>query len=197
MNIHWTFYQFQNTSSRGEDLMATEVGNFQKNREYFLGNNLKKRCIKRDYKGIHDRFLRDHVFRGRMIENSRDEEVCRAWDVLADEDDTYHTSEEYFHYKNKWWLHLNKSCSDTLPLRKRSDFKTSVVYIKTFTSTSWRRPTRAHTLLKVQRMETSIEFFLHLVAMERILVVFLRIQRKSRKKRQAKACDRTEQPVVY
>ena len=28
-------------------------------------------------------------------------------------------------------------------------------------------------------METSIEFFFHLVAMERILVVFLRIQRKS------------------
>ena len=30
-------------------------------------------------------------------------------------------------------------------------------------------------------METGIEFFFHLVAMERILVVFLRIQRKSRK----------------
>ena len=28
-------------------------------------------------------------------------------------------------------------------------------------------------------METGIEFFLHLVAMARILVVFLRIQRKS------------------
>ena len=39
--------------------------------------------------------------------------------------------------------------------------------------------------------------FLHLVAMERILVVFLRIQRKSRKRWQAKVCDRTGQPVVY
>ena len=46
-------------------------------------------------------------------------------------------------------------------------------------------------------METGIEFFLHLVAMERFLVVFLRIQRKSRKKRQAKACDRTGQHVAY
>ena len=63
-------------------------GTLPGNREYFLANNLKKRCIKRDYKGIHDRFLRDHVFRGRMIENSRDEEVYRAWDVLADEDHT-------------------------------------------------------------------------------------------------------------
>ena len=42
-----------------------------------------KRCIKRQFKGIHDRFLRDHVFRERMIENNRDEDVCRAWDVLA------------------------------------------------------------------------------------------------------------------
>ena len=59
-----------------------------------------------------------------MIENNRNEEVFRRWDVLADENLTYHQSEEeYFHYKNKWWLHLNKSDSDTLPLRKRSDFK--------------------------------------------------------------------------
>ena len=43
---------------------------------------------------------------------------------LQTEDHTYHLSEqEYFFYKNKWWLHSNKSGSDTLPLRKRSDFK--------------------------------------------------------------------------
>ena len=59
-----------------------------------------------------------------MIEHNRGEEVCRRWDVLADEDHTYHLSEkEYFYYKNKWWLHSNKSGSDTLPLRKRSDIK--------------------------------------------------------------------------
>ena len=59
-----------------------------------------------------------------MIEHDRDEEVCRRWDVLADEDHTDHLSEkEYFYYKNKWCLHLNKSGSDTLPLRNRSDLK--------------------------------------------------------------------------
>ena len=42
-------------------------------------------------------------------------------------------------------------------------------------------------------METGIEFFFHVVAMERILVVFLRIQRKSIKRRQAKVFDRTGQ----
>ena len=42
-------------------------------------------------------------------------------------------------------------------------------------------------------MEIVVEFFLHLVAMERILVVFLRIQRKSIKE----DCDRTGRLVVY
>ena len=46
--------------------------------------------------------MRDPIFCGRMIKNSRDEEVCRAWDVLADEDRTYHMSEEeHFYYKQK------------------------------------------------------------------------------------------------
>ena len=106
-------------------------GKLPENRECYLANNLQKRCIKRDYKGIHDRFLRDHIFRGRMIENSRDEEVCRAWDVLADEDHTYHVSEEeYFYHKNNWWISLNKSGNDTQPLRKRSDFKQALSTLK-------------------------------------------------------------------
>ena len=50
-----------------------------------------------------------------------------------------------------------------------------------------------HALLEVQTMEIVVEFFLHLVAMERILVVFLRIQRKSTKE----DYDRTGRPVVY
>ena len=44
-------------------------GKLPEDKAYHLANNLKKRCKKRDYKGINDRFLRDHVFRERMIEN--------------------------------------------------------------------------------------------------------------------------------
>ena len=93
-------------------------------KEYYLANQLMKKCRKKKFQGIHDRFLRDHEFRVRMIEHDRDEEVCRRWDVLADDDHTYHLSEqEYFYYKNKWWLHSNRSGSNTLRLRNRSDFK--------------------------------------------------------------------------
>ena len=46
--------------------------------------NRKKKCKKKKFQGIHDRLLLDHAFRVRMIENNRNEEVCRRWDVLAD-----------------------------------------------------------------------------------------------------------------
>ena len=133
-----------------------------------------------------------------MIQHYRDEEVCRAWDILAEQDHTYRMSEaEYFHYRQNWWISLSKSGNDTQPVRKRSDFNHALSTLNRFTPRSWRTTTRAHTLLEVQGMETGIEFFLLLVAMARILDVFLRIQRKSKKRWQAKVCDRTEQPVVY
>ena len=104
-------------------LHGHRYGKLPENREYYQAHNLKKRCIKRQFKGIHDRFLRDHVFRSRMIENKRDEDVCRAWDVLAEQDHTYRMSEsEYFHYRQNWWITFNKSGNNTQPLRKCSDF---------------------------------------------------------------------------
>ena len=78
-------------------------------REYFSANQLKKKCKKKFLQGIHDRFIRDETSRNRMIENGRDEDVCRQGDALADEDHTHHlTSQEYHHYKSNWWLHSNK-----------------------------------------------------------------------------------------
>ena len=68
--------------------------------------------------------MRDHGFRNRMIENHRDEDLCRRWDALADEDHTHHlTAQEYLHYKSKWRLHSKNQGSNTMPLRHRPDFK--------------------------------------------------------------------------
>ena len=74
---------------------------------------------------ILDQFLRDHEFRIRMTEHHRDEEVCRPWDGLANEDDTHHLSEqEYFYYENNWLLFfVLKKNSNTISLSNRSDFK--------------------------------------------------------------------------
>ena len=119
-----------------------------------------------------------------MSERNRDEEVCRRWDVLADEDHTYHLSEkECLCYKNKWWLHLNKSGSDTLPLRKRSDFKQALSTLeRLFTPRSRRRTIRAHFFLQAQTMAVGIEFVLYMVEMARFLVVFFNSESQGRGK---------------
>ena len=66
--------------------------------------------------------IKNSVFR--MIENGRDEDVCRQWDALADEDHTHHlTPQENYHYKSNWWLHSNKTSSNTVPVKHRDDFK--------------------------------------------------------------------------
>ena len=65
-------------------------------REYEISNQLKKKCKKKFFQGIHDRFIRDEQFRKRMVENDRDEDACRQIDDLANEDHTHHlTPQEY------------------------------------------------------------------------------------------------------
>ena len=92
--------------------------------EYYIANSLKKKCKKKFYLGIHDRFIQDEKFRENMLDNGRTEEICGQMDALADEDHTHHlTSQEYFYYKSNWWLRSNKIGFDTMPIRHRSDFK--------------------------------------------------------------------------
>ena len=83
---------------------------------------MRKRCIKRNFDGIHDRFLKDPVFRESQLEHDRTEEVCIQMDKHAQKDFTYHmTQAEYFRYRKNWWISLNKS-GKTGPVRDRSDF---------------------------------------------------------------------------
>ena len=65
-----------------------------------------------------------------MIENGRDEDACPQMDALADEDHTHHlTLQEYYYYKSSWWVRLNKTGSDTVPVQRRPDFQTSMVFL--------------------------------------------------------------------
>ena len=93
-------------------------------KEYYIANQLKKKCTKRCFQCIHDRCTRDEQLRSRMIEHGRTEDLCRQMDALADEDHTHHlTSQEYYNYKSNWWLRSNKIGSDTMPIPHRPDFK--------------------------------------------------------------------------
>ena len=76
--------------------MATDMGT-QQQQEHHQAHNLKRSCIKRHFKGIHDSFLMGHDFRTAMLEHDRDEEVCIKWDDLAEKDCSHNMTEaEYF-----------------------------------------------------------------------------------------------------
>ena len=92
--------------------------------EYHIANSLKKKCKKKNFLGIHDRFIRDEKFRKNMFDVGRNEEICREMDKLANEDHTHHiTPEEIQVYRNNWWIRSNTVGSDTMPVRHRPDFK--------------------------------------------------------------------------
>ena len=47
--------------------------------EYYIANSLKKKCRKKFYLGIHDRFIRDEKFRKNMFDIGRTEEFVAKW----------------------------------------------------------------------------------------------------------------------
>ena len=88
-----------------------------------MAHNARKRCIKRNYEGTHDRFLRDPVFRNSQLKIGWTEEKCIAMNKLAQENHSYNLSrEEYLRYPKHWYLTLNKSGKNA-PMRLRSDFR--------------------------------------------------------------------------
>ena len=107
--FRWTSFPFPTTSQRKGRPHGHRYGKKPGDREYYIANQLKKKCKKRCFLGIPDRCIRDEQFRSRMIQNDRLEDLCRQMDDLVDEDHTHHlTAQEYLRYKNKWWLHSNK-----------------------------------------------------------------------------------------
>ena len=93
-------------------------------KEYHTANQLQKKCKKRQFLSIHDRFIRDTWFRKTMLELGRTEEVIREMDKLANEDHTHTATEEELNvYRSNWWIRSNFVGSDTMPIRHRPDFK--------------------------------------------------------------------------
>ena len=71
-------------------------------RDHFIAHNLKRRCHKSGFQGIHDRFLKKDRFRESQLEHDRTEEVWIQMDKDAQKDFTYRMSQdEYFRYKKE------------------------------------------------------------------------------------------------
>ena len=130
-------------------------GKTPEKKEYHLAHSLKKRCIKKHFKGIHNRFLRDPDFRKAILEHDRDEEVCIKMDDRADKDFSHYIKEsEYFRYKQTWWISLNKS-GNTGPLRNRSDFNQALSTLNRLHQESGERPLRPLPYWKYQQRQPS------------------------------------------
>ena len=93
-------------------------GKKEGDQEYHTANQLQKKCKKRQFLSIHDRFIRDTWFRKTVLELGRTEEVIREMDNLANEDHTHiATEEEPNVYRGNWWVRSNFVGSDTMPTR--------------------------------------------------------------------------------
>ena len=93
-------------------------------KEYHTANQLQRRCRKKKYENIHDRFIRDKFFRKTMIELGRSEEITLEMDRLASEDHSHiATQEEIEVYRGNWWIRSNVVNFDTMPTRRQPDFK--------------------------------------------------------------------------
>ena len=91
-------------------------GKTEVQREYHLAWNAWKRCCKKvdsqgeHLSGIHDRFLRDAVYRESHLAIGWSEQKCKERDELAIEDHAYKLiPEEKRRYKGERYLTLNKA----------------------------------------------------------------------------------------
>ena len=96
-------------------------------KEYHMANQLAKKCRKREYDSIHDRYIRDKAFRKAMIDHGRTEQMIIEMDKLAKEDHSYKASkEEIEFYRGNWWIHSNVARVDSMPVRYEPEFKSAL-----------------------------------------------------------------------
>ena len=101
-------YVIKKGPTHGDRHAKTEV-----QKEFHQAWSARKRCCKKvdsqceHFTGIHDRFLRDPVYRESQQAFGWSHKEC---DELAKEDHTYHlTPEEKKKYQNQWYLTLNEA----------------------------------------------------------------------------------------
>ena len=132
-------------------------------KEHFIAHNARKRCLTRNYEGIHDRFLRDQVCRDSQLKIGWTEQKCIEMNKLAQEDHSYRPSREKFkRYQGQWYLTLNKSGKNA-PMRLRSDFRAAVTNQKPSPPRIRRRTCGTHSFSTVPKMAP---FFLKFFVVE-------------------------------
>ena len=92
-------------------------------KEHFIAHNARRRCIKKNFKGIHDRFQKDLTYRASQLKIGWTEEKCIEMEKLAQENRSCcPSSEEYERFQKNWYISLNTSGRNA-PMKLRSDFR--------------------------------------------------------------------------
>ena len=120
-------FSIPNFNIRKDRPRGHRYGKSQGCKEYFTANQLAKKCRKKEYDSIHDRYIRDKAFRKAMIEIGRTEQMIVEMDKLANEDHSYKASkEEIEFYRGNWWIHSNLARVDSIPTRYEPEFKSAL-----------------------------------------------------------------------
>ena len=155
--LQWTLdlLSIPNFVTKKERPHGHRFGKTKEQKDHHIAHHLRKRCFKRKFEGIHDRFLKDPVFRESQLEIDRTEEVCISMDKDAQKDFTCRmTEDEYFRYKKNWWISLNKSGKIGL-VRDRSDFNEALTKLHRLHQESGERQLRPVPFWKYQQWHPS------------------------------------------
>ena len=119
-------FSIENYVIKKERPRGARHGRTEAQKEHFTAHNARRRCLKKKFEGIHDRFLKDSTFRDSQLKIGWTEETCIAMDKLAQEDHSYcPLPEEFDRYRKNWYITLNKS-ERSAPMKLRSDFREAI-----------------------------------------------------------------------
>ena len=148
-------------------------GKTEVQREYHIAWNAWKRCCKKvdsqgeHLTGVHDRFLRDPVYRESQLAIGWSEQKCKEWDELAKEDTTYKfTPEERRRYQGHSYLTLNKDGKNG-PTKLRSDYGAAVMVKNRLHHESGEPNWRAHPSRSTKTNTTRTRSFLRRLFVQR------------------------------
>ena len=134
-------------------------GKTKEQKDHHIVHFFWKRCIKRGFEGIHDRFQNDSTFRESLLSIDRTEEVCIQMDKDAQTGFTYRMSQdEYFRNKKLVDLsqHIWTQLTDETPFR----LQRSINKIAPSSPWVWRRATRTDSFLAIPEFASDASVWL-------------------------------------
>ena len=114
-------------------------GRTEAQKEHFKAHNARRRCLKKKFEGIHDRFLKDSTYRDSQLKIDWTGETCIAMNTWVQEDDTRCPLPEVFDsYRKNRCITLKKSGRNA-PVKLRSDFREAPLKFAPSPPWIWRR----------------------------------------------------------